>query len=137
MKKINILFVCRYNRFRSKTAEAYFKKINKNKNVRVKSAGLIKGNPRKSIKELKKFGIKIKGPPQGLTSKLMAWQNVTIIVADNIPPKVFDKNKKYGKKVLVWKIKDAERKDSKQKVIAIKQIIKKVDSLVKQLENKK
>ncbi|MEK6926774.1 MAG: hypothetical protein AABW50_05860 [Nanoarchaeota archaeon] len=135
MKKTNILFVCRYNRFRSKVAEAYFKKINKNKSIHVKSAGLIKGNPRKSIKELKRFRIKLKGPPHGLTSKLMAWQNITIIVADNVPSQVFDKNKKYGKKVIVWKIKDAEKSQTNEKVIAIKQIIKKVDLLVKQLEN--
>ncbi len=56
MKKINILFVCRYNRFRSRVAEAYFKKINKN--FKVKSAGLFKGRPLspKTIKEAKKFG---------------------------------------------------------------------------------
>ena len=41
---MNILFVCRYNRFRSRTAEAYFKKINKNKKIKVKSAGIFKGN---------------------------------------------------------------------------------------------
>ena len=40
----SILFVCKYNRFRSRVAEAYFKKINKNKNISVKSAGIIKGN---------------------------------------------------------------------------------------------
>ena len=44
-KKTNILFVCKYNRFRSKIAEAYFNKINKNKLVSVKSAGIIRGNP--------------------------------------------------------------------------------------------
>lgn len=137
MKKINLLFVCRYNRFRSKVAEAYFKKINKNKSIHVKSAGLIKGNPIKPIKELKKFGLVIKGEPQGLSSKLMAWQNVTVVVADNVPPQVFYKNKKYGKKVIVWKIKDAEKNQGKEKVRAIKQIIQKVDALVKQLGGEK
>ena len=31
MIKKNILFVCKYNRFRSKVAEAYFNSLNKNK----------------------------------------------------------------------------------------------------------
>ncbi len=30
---MNIIFVCKYNRFRSRVAEAYFKKINKDKNI--------------------------------------------------------------------------------------------------------
>ena len=38
-----ILFICRHNRFRSKIAEGYFNKINKN--VKVKSAGIFIGNP--------------------------------------------------------------------------------------------
>ena len=134
---MNILFVCRYNRFRSKVAEAYFKKINKNRNIHVKSAGLIQGNPRKEIEELKQFGIEVKGKPHGLTSKLMAWQNITVVVADNVPPQVFDKNKQFGKRVIVWEIKDADQMDSKAKIPIIKQIIERVDSLVNELKNVK
>jgi len=91
--KTNILFVCRYNRFRSRVAEVYFKKINKNKNISVKSAGLIQGRPldktQVTMASSKKFGIDIRGKPQGLSSKLMIWQNTTIIVADDVPPQVF------------------------------------------------
>ncbi len=136
MKKINILFVCRYNRFRSRIALAYFNKINKNKNVRAKSAGLIKGNPLSPITMgiAKEFGLDIKGKTQGLSSKLMAWQNVTIVVANDVPPQVFDKNKKYGKKVIVWRISDiaGDTKDEVRKIT--RTIIKNVDSLVKSLE---
>lgn len=137
MKSIRILFVCRYNRFRSKVAEAYFKKINKNKSIEVKSAGLIEGSPRKEIEELKQFEINVKGKPHGLTSKLMAWQNITVVVADNVPPAVFNKNKKYGKKVIVWKIEDAEKSEHGTKLNAIKKIMHHVESLVKELEGKK
>ncbi len=136
MKKINILFVCRYNRFRSRIALAYFNKINKNKNVRAKSAGLIKGNPLSpiTIGIAKEFGLDIKGKTQGLSSKLMAWQNVTVVVANDVPPQVFDKNKKYGKKVIVWGISDIAG-DTKDEVRNItRTIIKNVDSLVKSLE---
>jgi len=139
MKKINILFVCRYNRFRSRVALAYFNKVNKNKNVKAKSAGLIKGNPLSpfTIGVAKELGLDIKGKTQGLSSKLMAWQNVTVMVADDVPPQVFDKNKRYGKKVIVWKIKDIAENNK----LAIKKIIKsimvRVDILNRQLENKK
>jgi protein-tyrosine-phosphatase len=133
---MNILFVCRYNRFRSRIALAYFNKINKNKNIKAKSVGLIKGQPLNpfTIRIAKGFGFDIKGKIQGLTSKLMAWQDVTVVVADDVPPQVFDKNKKYGKKVIVWKIKDVAGTN----IFGIKKIIKsimtRVDMLNKQLE---
>lgn len=138
-KKINLLFVCRYNRFRSRVAEVYFKKINKNKNISVKSAGLIQGRSldktQVTMASSKKFELDIRGKPQGLSSKLMIWQNTTIIVADDVPPQVFDRNKEYGKKVIVWKISDSKVDNDKEEAgRIIKQIMKKIDSLVKELK---
>ena len=138
-KKINLLFVCRYNRFRSRVAEAYFKKVNKNKNISVKSVGLIKGRSldktQVTMASSEKFGINIEGKPQGLSSELMIWQNVTVIVADDVPPKVFDRNKEYGKKVIIWKIDDSKVDGDKEEARRIiKKIIKKVDGLVKELK---
>ena len=40
----NILFVCKHNVFRSKIAEAYFKKVNQNREINAKSAGIIKAD---------------------------------------------------------------------------------------------
>jgi len=139
MKKTNILFVCRYNRFRSRIAKAYFDKINKNKNIKTKSAGVIEGSPvdKNALRITKKVGLNIKGKPQGLTSPLMKWQNITVVVADNVPPQIFDRNKKYGKKVIVWKIKDCDEKINRTGEKVLKDIMKKVDQLVKNLENKK
>lgn len=139
MKKINILFVCRYNRFRSRIALAYFNKINKNKNIKAKSAGLIKGQPLSpfTVGIAKELGLDIKGKTQGLSSKLMAWQNLTVIVADNVPPQVFDKNKRYGKKVIVWRIKDISKNTKPTVKKLIKSIMSRVDMLNNQLENKK
>ncbi|MFH1503154.1 MAG: hypothetical protein ABIE36_00660 [Candidatus Diapherotrites archaeon] len=136
--KINILFVCRYNRFRSRIAEAYFKKINKNKNIKAKSAGLFRGIPLspETVKKAKEFGINIGGRVKGLSSTLIRWQNVTVIVADDVPPQVFDKNKKLGKKVIVWKIKDANYKNKESVEKAIREIIKKVNNLNKELRRK-
>ncbi len=137
----HILFVCRYNRFRSRVAEAYFKKINKNKNIEVKSAGLIQGRPldktQITMASSDEFGLNIRGKPQGLSSKLLMWQNITVVVADDVPPQVFDKNKEYDKKVIVWKINDSKVDGDKREARRIiKEIIKRVDSLVKELNKK-
>jgi protein-tyrosine-phosphatase len=139
MKEINILFVCRYNRFRSRIAEAYFKKINRNKNIKVKSAGLIKGNPigGKGAKVAKKkYGLNIYGKTSGLESKVLAWQNITVVVADDVPSQVFNKNVKYRKKVIVWKIKDIKEKGGRNAEKVITEIIKKVDELNKLLSKR-
>lgn len=140
-KKINILFVCKYNRFRSRVAEAYFKKINKNKNIKAKSAGVIKGNPVSglSVKTAKKFGLNIKGETKGLTTKILELQSITVIVADDVPASIFCNNKRYCKKTIVWKIADARESERnvKGKIQVINQITKKVDNLNKQLERGK
>ncbi len=138
MKKLNILFVCRYNRFRSRVAKAYFDKINKNKNIKTKSAGLIKGDlvAGKGVKVARKLGLDIRGKPQGLTGKLLKWQDLTVVVADDVPPQVFDKNKKFRKKVMVWKIKDVDRERGRNDEKVIREIIKKVDELNKSLNKK-
>ena len=52
---MNIIFVCKYNRFRSRVAEAYFNKINRNKNIHAYSRGVIRGDyPLDKIKEVSK-----------------------------------------------------------------------------------
>jgi protein-tyrosine-phosphatase len=137
--KINILFVCRYNRFRSRIAEAYFKKINKNKNIHAKSAGLIKGEPlsKFTVEVAKSMGFDINGRVQGLSSKLMVWQNLTVVVADDVPVEVFDKNKRYGKKVIAWGVKDVKYRKKEEIKRLIKIIMRKVDRLNKDLEKGK
>ncbi len=134
-KEKRILFVCRYNRFRSRIAEAYFKKINKNKNIEVKSAGLIQGSPLnpKTNAIIKELGLNISGKPQGLSSKLMAWQNITVNVADDVPKQVFDRNIKYRKKVINWKIKDVTSVNKKQIIKVANLVIKKTDSFAKSI----
>ena len=128
---MKILFICKHNVFRSKVAEAYFNKINKNKNFKAKSAGVIKGSPldKEQVRLAKKFGIVIKGNPKGLSTKLFFWNDITIIVADNVPQKIFEGNKRYGKELIIWKISD----DNKM----IPVIMKKVEQLIKDLEAEK
>jgi protein-tyrosine-phosphatase len=135
---MNILFVCKYNRFRSKVAEAYFKEINKNKNIQAKSAGIFIGSKLSSnqIKAAKYFGIKISGKPQGISTDLLKWQDAIILVSNDIPSVLFKNNKKYGKKLIVWKISDAGDNDKKNIERIIKSIMFKVDKLIEGLNKK-
>ncbi len=125
---MKILFICKYNRFRSVLAEALFKKLNKNPNFKTKSAGLIIQNPiDKNTKEIaKELEIKIKPKPQKLTNKILQWQNLIIIIADDVSASKL-KNNKDCKKLKVWKIKDAEN-DKESRLVAkrIKNKIKKL-----------
>ena len=140
---MKILFVCKYNRFRSKVAEAYFNKINKNKKIRVESAGIIKvdklllsSEKRRNKFIKKKFNLDINTKSRGLSVSLLEKADKIIIVADDIPKIVFN-HPSDKKKVVIWKIQDALKGESKVVKPAVNKIMKKVEKLVKQLENKK
>ncbi|MDP2947907.1 MAG: hypothetical protein Q8N88_07370 [Nanoarchaeota archaeon] len=104
----NILFVCRHNKFRSKIAEAYFKKITKKK-INVSSSGIIVGSyplDKLETELAKNFGIKMSsGRPRPTTIKLLQKQDIVIIAADDVPKDLF--NYDFMKsKLTVWKITD-------------------------------
>ena len=126
------LFICKYNRFRSKTAEAIFNKLNKDKSIIAKSAGLIRGGPisKEIIDSVKKEGYQIKGKPQGINVDLLKWHDTLVIVADNVPSEIFN-SKRFGKKVIIWKIKDTSRNGSEEGHRIIKEIEKRVKRLIK------
>lgn len=129
MEKTNILFMCRANCFRSKIAEAYFNKINKNNNIKVNSAGIVSGyeQSENQIKICKEFGINIKGKSQGITKDLFIWADILIIVADDVPSEIFDYEKRNNiiKGIIRWNIKDAQNNDNIDIKRAIKQLMKK------------
>ena len=114
--KINILFVCNNNRFRSKFAEGYFNKINKNKKIKAESAGIIKGRKIDKLQKniFKSQNIRLKGNPRGLSDKLLSKQNKIIIISDNIPKHLFDKYGGLDIEIISWKIKDFEKEDNKE-----------------------
>jgi len=130
---MNILFICRYNRFRSVLSEALSKKYKKNKKYKVKSAGLFKGNPiDKYIKDIAKdLKIKIKSKPEGLSSKLLSWQDLIVIVADDVPPAIFN-DKRYINKVKLLKIKDSQGERGAKAVA--KKVEFKIKKFVKELK---
>lgn len=134
---MNIIFVCRHNAFRSRVAEAYFKSINKNKNLKAISGGLIKGGFPSSnqIKAMKQENINLVSKPKNISADLLAKQDLTIITADDIPLSLFD-NKEYNKKVIQWKIPDVLDNNKEKAIKTIRLIKNKVQQLIKDLENK-
>lgn len=121
-----ILFVCKMNRFRSRVAESYLKKINKK--LKIKSVGVIGGKKinRNTKKIVDEFKINISGKPKALDYKILEWADKIVIVGDDIPRRIF---KPWAKKTSFWGIKDAEEGDDIEIRRAIKEIIKKVKEL--------
>lgn len=129
---MNILFVCKFNRFRSKFAEAIFNKLNKNPKNKAKSAGLIIGNPTsKTVWTVaKEKGLKLNPKPQGLSVKLLKWADLTVIVANDFPNGVL-KAKNSRSKIIKLNIHDCGENDIKRIKIIIKQIESEVIKLIR------
>jgi len=145
MRKRNILFICKHNLFRSKVAETYFNEINKDKTIKAKSAGIIKGNllnkDHKNAFNLekaiaKRFKINIKNKITGSSISLLKKQDLIILVADDVPKILFN-NREYIRKVISWRIKDYDFSGEENISQVIMQIMKKVNKLNKQLEMEK
>lgn len=96
---MKILFICKYNRFRSQISEIFFNKINKNKDIIARSAGLMQGSYPLDIDEVevaKEFGIDLQKVPEKVTSDMIKWADLIVITADDVMPSMLnlDKNKK-------------------------------------------
>ena len=136
MDKKRILFVCKHNRFRSKVAEAFFNKFNKNKEYSASSAGLIPGVYPLDVEQVriaKEFKINLKGKPKPITTDLLKKIGTMIIVADNVPAKIF-KNKYYGWKEYVWRIHDSFNNKANETREIISKIRKRVIRFVENLK---
>lgn len=139
MKK-RILFVCKYNRFRSKVAEIYFKSINKNTNIKIKSRGIIEVNKpldilerRRNIYLKKTFGFVLNAKSISVDVKSLLWADKIIIVADDVPRILFN-SEKWKEKVEVWKVPDENADDERNINKSVKFIIDKVNKLNKELK---
>ncbi|MEM4259496.1 MAG: low molecular weight phosphatase family protein [Candidatus Pacearchaeota archaeon] len=115
---MNILFVCKHNRFRSKVAEALFRHYYKGDSVRVKSAGTIIDLMHPYVARnvhlvLRERGISIRDDGAvKLDSFLLKWADRIIIVANNVSPDMFkDKEILGNKPVSFWHIGDASESD--------------------------
>lgn len=133
---MRILFICRHNVFRSRVSESYFKKINKNKNIKVKSAGIFKGTGLSSnqVKAIRKKGIPKLTKPKTMSVKKLKKTDLIILTANDIPISLFN-NKSYIKKVINWNIPDVLTNNYNEAKKSVNLITKKVKKLVKDLEH--
>ncbi len=132
---MNILFVCKWNRFRSKAAEAIFNKINKNSKFKAKSGGLFPGVPvtKDVIQAGKNIGVKISKKQLGVPHKLLMWSDYVIIVADDVPTSIFNEIvKNDGKKVIHWKFKDVQGTNVEKREKTMLQIKTKIERFLKE-----
>jgi protein-tyrosine-phosphatase len=136
---MKIIFICKYNAFRSRIAEEYFNKINKNKNIEVISGGLIlSGGADEEQKRLAKLLLDIdidKRKPLSIKIKDLIDADLIVVVADDIPKIIFNyKLVPIKDKIVFWKIKDEQERNLENIKDIILKIKKKVDDLNRKLE---
>lgn len=133
---MKIIFICRYNRFRSKVAEFYFNKLSK-KNKAI-GRGIIEvdkpllpeeAQRNKYLRE--KYGVKVNSKSRGVKVSDLLKSDKIIIVADDVPKDIFS-NKKWKDKVIAWKIPDELAANKRNIDKSVKIILSKVKKLVKE-----
>ena len=140
MKIKKILFVCKHNVFRSRVAEEYMKQKS---NYDISSAGIIMGDslPKTQKDAALRFGFDISFNSKTLSIDLLREQDLVVVVANDIPKKLFDSPLYNLKgKLIFWKIKDVQNlfnPSEKNSIIIIEAIIKKVNKLNERLEMKR
>lgn len=138
---MKIIFICKYNAFRSRVAEEYFKKINKNKKIEIISRGFIMGG--NSDKEQRRISNKLlriniaKRKPLPIKIKELIDSDLIIVVANDIPKIMFNYSLvPLYKKLIIWRIKDEQMKNKKNINKIILEIKRKVDKLNRRLKIK-
>lgn len=127
---MNILFVCKHNRFRSKVAEVIFRKLNKNNNAEVKSAGvqidLLRPYVCENVKKvMREKGYEIVNEQARMINDTdLEWADKIIIVANNVDPRLFKARSRA--RVEVWKISDADEQDYEK----IKRLVGKIEKSI-------
>ena len=138
---MKILFVCKYNAFRSRVAEEYFNKINKNKKIEVISRGFIMGGkPDKEAAEIPKklLGINIlKRKPLPVKIQELIEADLIVVVANDVPKMMFNYVPvPIYKKLIIWEIKDEQKRNKKNIENIVLKIKDKVNELNKKLEKR-
>ncbi len=108
---LKVLFVCRYNRFRSKVGEVFLKRM-AGERVDVRSRGFTLDESRPYVAEnvkiaLKENGIdKVDNTPRRLQEDDIKWADKIIVDANDVPLDGFPKNK-----TEVWPVEDCSQDD--------------------------
>jgi protein-tyrosine-phosphatase len=131
---MKILFVCKYNAFRSRVAEEYFNKVNRNKRIQTFSRGIILGgdsDPQQRNISKRLLGVNIaKRKPIIMSIKDMKEADLIIVVANDVPKIIFNySNAPIMKKVRIWKIRDEQKQNKKNINRIVLSIKRKVDKL--------
>jgi len=141
-----VLFVCKHNLFRSQVAKTFFNRHNKNKKYSGEGAGVIKWDKKDLVSNMgfrterkisKEYGINLKGDSRGLSSSVLKKIDILVVVADNVHPSIFKKDRAFNGKLIVWKIADVKDNDKNKEKIAHKTINfieNKIKGLVKNLK---
>ncbi|HJZ18701.1 MAG TPA: hypothetical protein VJ208_01205 [Candidatus Nanoarchaeia archaeon] len=132
---MNILFVDMHNKFRSKIAEAIFKKLAGDR-IGAKSCGLVLDFMRPFVCQnvhisLNELGYRIDNEqPRHLYRHDFEWADKIIIVMEGFPMDVFERVKE---KVEVWKVESADEMEKEEIKKITKEIEKNVKILIKRL----
>lgn len=138
---MKVLFICKWNRFRSKVAEYLFNQMSK-KN-KAKSVGLIEANvplrpgeiQRKNyLKE--KFQISLNDISRGINVNDLEEADKIIIVADDVDSKILN-HWRFREKVETWKIPDESASNEEKINKIVNSIRQKVENLIIEMEDKK
>ena len=131
---MKILFVCKYNRLRSKIAENLFRFYDVDKKHEVKSSGLRSYLmnpyivPRAKLL-LEQRGVKVEEDSSNMINDyLIKWADKIIIVADDIPIDIFPKEK-----TEVWEVSDIDDKDDRKVSVKIDEIDVKIKEFIANL----
>lgn len=138
---MKILFVCMYNRFRSKVAEAIFKNLNKNENIHSESAGIKIDKLRPYVEPVvldyvNKKGYPMKSSlPTRVTEKFLKEGKFDLIIisAENVDIGYF-KRLNLNAKIIKWKIKDCPSIKFECIQNSINEIEGNVKKLIKEIE---
>ena len=142
MKIKKVLFVCKYNAFRSRVAEEYFNRVNRNESIKAASRGIIMGaNSDYVQRRISRYllGINIaKRKPLPLTVQDMKGADMIVVTANDVPKTVFDyRFPSLQKRLIIWKIKDEQAMNEKNIRNIVLKIKRKVNALSKKLEKAK
>lgn len=131
---MNILFVCKHNRFRSKVAEALWHALVKDERFAVKSAGIARDAMRAYVaanvyRAVEERGAKIVDEQShAVSEQAIRWAECIVVVADNVDIRMFP-----AEKTEVWKIRDADESELEKIRVSTRAIEKRVVELAKRL----
>ncbi|MEK6896123.1 MAG: hypothetical protein AABX12_01545 [Nanoarchaeota archaeon] len=129
---MNVLFICKHNRFRSKVAEALFRK--QVSSGEVKSAGINLDLPYVAPlvkKVLREQGLEADNTPRMITPELIDWADKIIIVADNVDAALFPESK-----VERWAVTDCNQDDEDGIRLRVRDIDKRVNALARRIRKR-